>query len=325
MDERLRALLAMLADGEFHSGEALGARLGISRSAVWKLLRKLDALAVECYSIPGRGYRLPEGLKLLEEQSIRQHLQADVSAQLSAMDIRLQVDSTNRLALQGIGSGRHQGMLYLAESQTAGRGRRGRHWHSPFARNLYFSLVWSFTGGAAALEGLSLAVGVALVRALENMGVEGVQLKWPNDVQFQGRKLAGILLEMSGDAAGLCHVVVGVGVNVAMPAATESDIDQPWTDVGQLLGRAPDRNQLLAAVLNELLPLLSDYAELGLVHYLSEWQARDALAGRQVTVLTAEATCSGTVSGINRQGALVLDTAAGSRLFYAGEVSLRAE
>ena len=137
-------------------------------------------------------------------------------------------------ALRRVEAGGRSGLVCTAEQQTAGRGRRGREWISPFGRNLYVSTVWEFTQGAAALEGLSLAVGVAVAQALKGLGLPEVQLKWPNDIQHEGKKLGGVLLEMVGDASRQCQVVVGIGVNVAMPGAAANAIDQAWTDISRM-------------------------------------------------------------------------------------------
>ena len=213
MDSR-HILITTLADGAYHSGEALGTQLNVSRTAVWKQLRKLDDLGIELQSCKRRGYRIPGGLSLLCESSIRQHLLGAAAVELRRLEIHQQVDSTNALAMQSAQLGPASGAVFLSEAQSAGRGRRGRSWVSPFGRNIYMSVVYGFTGGVAAVEGLSLAVGVAVVRALEAMGISGAELKWPNDILWSGRKLGGVLLEISGDPAGTCEVIVGIGVNV---------------------------------------------------------------------------------------------------------------
>jgi len=229
--------------------------------------------------------------------------------------------------MQKVEQGAGAGMVYTAEQQTAGRGRRGRSWVSPYARNLYFSIIGEFTQGAAALEGLSLAVGVAVARALENSGIAGVKLKWPNDVLFQGAKLGGILLEMVGDAAGSCHVVVGVGLNVAMPVTTATAIDQEWTDVASVAKRSaiscPGRNELLAAMLNEILPLINEFEAQGFAIWREPWQALDANAGKDVVMSSGGEKMAGIARGVNERGALQLETTLGMKSVFGGEISLR--
>jgi BirA family biotin operon repressor/biotin-[acetyl-CoA-carboxylase] ligase len=215
-------------------------------------------------------------------------------------------------------------LVISAEQQTAGRGRRGRAWVSPFARNLYLSVAWQYHQGAAVLEGLSLAVGVAVARALVASQLPPVQLKWPNDIVSEGAKLGGVLLEMTGDAAGACQVIVGIGLNVAMPAPAAAAIDQAWTDI-ETLGNAvrPGRNTLLAAVLNELLPLLAGFEQAGFAAWRDEWQALDANAGQSVVLHTGAREVAGIARGVDQRGALQLETATGMQSVYGGEISLR--
>ena len=211
-----------------------------------------------------------------------------------------------------------------AEQQSAGRGRRGRQWVSPFASNLYLSLLWEFEQGAAALEGLSLAVGVAAVRALTACGVSGVALKWPNDVLAAGRKLGGILIEISGDATGSCQVVIGIGINVAMPEDAGQSIDQAWTDVRTLAGgKAPGRSVLLAALLDELLPLAAQFQEGGFPAWRDAWMALDAYADTPVVLDTGATQLAGIARGVDDRGGLNLETTVGAQTVYGGEISMR--
>ena len=319
----LQALLQILADGEFHSGESLGEMLGVSRTAVWKQLKKLDALGLDCHSVKGRGYRLPGGINLLQKSQLQSMFSDVVAAELSEVELALSLPSTNRLAAEQAQQGDCHGRLYIAEQQTAGRGRRGREWASPFARNLYFSLTWSFSGGAAALEGLSLVVGLAVLKGLAAEGVEGVELKWPNDLLYQGRKLAGVLLEMSGDASGQCQVVIGVGVNVAMPAEAAVDVTQPWTDLQRISEREMDRNRILASLVNSLVPMLQQFERHGFEVFREQWQQYNAHQGQQVRLATERFSQQGECVGVDRTGALLLRTGEGVRAFHGGELSLR--
>ena len=321
-------LLPLLADGEFRSGQDLATALGVSRTAIWKQLNKLQALGLAIESVKGRGYRIPGGIELLEEPRIRAALNAEGAGLLNQLMVDEVVDSTNAEAMRAIAEGAGGGVVCTAEQQSAGRGRRGRNWVSPFARNLYFSIIGEFTQGAAALEGLSLAVGVAVVRALEKSSIPGVKLKWPNDVLFEGAKLGGILLEMVGDAAGSCQVVVGVGLNVAMPAAVAAPIEQQWTDVSTLAAVAdvvsPGRNELLAALLNELLPLIDRFETEGFAVWRQAWQALDAHAGKPVVLTSGSQQLAGISRGVNDRGALQLETSLGVQSIFGGEMSLRA-
>jgi BirA family biotin operon repressor/biotin-[acetyl-CoA-carboxylase] ligase len=318
-------LLAMLAAGDFRSGQELADCLGVSRTAVWKQLNRLADLGLELESVKGRGYRIPGGLDLLARDVVIDQLSATAASLLAELQVPQHIDSTNAEALRTLAEGAISGLAITAEQQSAGRGRRGRTWVSPFARNIYLSLTWQYSQGAAALEGMSLAVGVAVVRALEKLGLVGASLKWPNDVLYQRRKLGGVLLEMVGDASGVCQVVVGVGLNVAMPAAQAEAIDQAWADLAELSGGSPPgRSQVLAALLNELLPLLAGFETEGFAPWREAWMALDAYADQPVIIEAGERRTAGIARGVDARGALQLETSVGIQPVYGGEVSLRA-
>ncbi|MEQ8516868.1 MAG: bifunctional biotin--[acetyl-CoA-carboxylase] ligase/biotin operon repressor BirA [Chromatocurvus sp.] len=318
-------LLRRLADGEFHSGQVLADSMGVSRTAIWKQLARLEGLGLQLESIRGKGYRIPGGLDLLREEAVRAGLSADVSALAAELTVMPVVDSTNAELMRRGVTPAGRAVVCTAEQQLSGRGRRGRDWISPFARNVYLSVAWEFAQGAAALEGLSLAAGVCVARALMATGVPGPQLKWPNDVLYDGRKVGGILIEMTGDAAGPARAVVGVGINVSMPAATAAGIDQPWTDLAAVAGdRLPGRSAVVAELLNALLPMLASFEDIGFAAWRDEWVALDAHAGSPVIVTAGEQRLIGTDAGVNERGALLLETTAGTVPVYGGEVSLRA-
>lgn len=312
-------VLKQLADGEFHSGTALGERLSVSRTAIWKALQCCESLGLELQSVRGRGYRLVRPLELLDETRIRQELINAGSSADAAIVIHAELDSTNRwlLAQQDV-----HARVCLTERQTEGRGRRGRHWVSPFAANVYLSMGWRFYAGPAALGGLSLAVGVAVIRALSSLGVDGLGLKWPNDVLANGAKLGGILLELRGETDGPSEVIIGIGINVAMPAAPATAIDQAWTDLTSLKGPV-SRNQLVAVLLVELQRCLHAFAREGFAAVHAEWQALDVFRGREVVLDAHREQVRGVVRGVDNNGALLLECADGLRRFNAGEVSLR--
>jgi len=308
------------------AGQSLGEQLGISRAAVWKQLQKLEQLGLEVSSVKGRGYRLHGGLDLLDADGIRGGLVPPAAALLEALEVVDLLDSTNARVLSALEQGEGHGRVVLAEMQTAGRGRRGRSWASPFASGISLSVGWQFSGGVQLLEGLSLAVGVALARALARFDVPDVRLKWPNDVWCRGRKLAGVLLELSGDLTDRCAVVVGVGLNMRLPAAAAEVIDQPWIDLEEIQPGIA-RNSLVAAMLNELLPLLESYPREGFAGTREAWQALDQFAGQEVCVQSAQQRWCGIERGVDMSGALQLELAGegGSELraFHGGEVSLR--
>ncbi|MDF1764647.1 MAG: biotin--[acetyl-CoA-carboxylase] ligase, partial [Oleibacter sp.] len=244
----LNTLLGILADGQFHSGEALGEALGVSRAAVWKQLKKLEDLDIPYSSVKGKGYRLHDQIELLDSERIRQQLHQ----RLDILEVLLDVNSTNTYLFERANN--HMGKRYavFAEKQHHGRGRRGRQWVSPFGKNIYLSLLVSFSGGMAVLEGLSLVTAIAVEKALARLGIEGVGLKWPNDIYAQGKKLAGILLEVTGEYNSHCQVVIGIGLNLSLSEHDAETIDQPWVDLRSLKANL-SRNDVAAILLDELL------------------------------------------------------------------------
>lgn len=319
--ETSKQLVNVLADGEFHSGTSLGEALGISRTGVWKHLKKLEAEGLQLDSVKGKGYRVSGGRKLIQPHAVLAGLSKPAQSLIKKIDYTLATGSTNRDAFQAIQQGDQQGLLVVAESQTAGRGRRGRSWVSPFASNLYFSLVWSFEGGAAALEGLSLAVGASIAKALASTGVRGVQLKWPNDVWLDGKKLAGVLLEMSGDASGFCQVVIGVGINVDMPEDEGIEIEQSWTSLQQHLDI--DRNQLLITLMEQLTQDLVLFSAQGFSAFKHQWLEYDACNGKAVSLSSFQGVTEGEAQGVDDSGALLLNVDGRVVPIHGGEVSLR--
>ena len=316
-------LLNLLSDGEFHSGEALGAALGVSRMAVWKHLKALRELGVGFEVVRGKGYRLPASVELLDGVKISSALHPSGASQIDSVHVFPELDSTNNWLQEQCLGDAPSGTVCLAEMQHAGRGRRGRAWVSPFAANLYLSLLWRSAAGAAALGGLSLVTGIAVLRCLRILGVETAGLKWPNDILVNNEKLAGILIDVVGEASGPCAVILGIGVNVAMPQDAGADIDQSWTDLQRLAGRSISRNLLAAALLDQLLPAMAEFEAAGLQPFLEEWRRYDVVKGCLVDLHLPNELVSGTACGIDDGGALLVDTGNGRRRFASGELSVR--
>ncbi|MBK5377038.1 bifunctional biotin--[acetyl-CoA-carboxylase] ligase/biotin operon repressor BirA [Pseudomonas sp. TH08] len=309
-------LLNLLKDGRFHSGQALGVALGISRSAVWKQLQHLESeLGLSIHKVRGRGYQLAAPLVLLDPSKMAEMLSEWPVAVFDT------IDSTNAEALRAIGRGQSAPFLVVAERQTSGRGRRGRKWVSPFAENLYYSLVLRIDGGMRQLEGLSLVVGLAVMRALRKSGVDGAGLKWPNDVLVGDKKIAGILLELVGDPADVCHVVLGIGINVNMQVAEE--VDQKWTSIRLESGRACDRNVLVADLSEQLQTYIERHQAGGFSVLKAEWEENHLWHGRSVSLIAGVNQIDGVVLGIDNQGALRLAVGGAEKTFSGGELSLR--
>ncbi len=316
---RIYPLLKILADGQFHSGQQLGEALGVSRTAIWKKLQSLDESGLAVQVVSGKGYRLCRPLELLQHEQIISHLDSTSRTLLAKLEILPEIDSTNRYLMAQTGTG----VACFAEYQQAGRGRRGRSWHSPFAANICFSLTWHFDDGANTLSGLSLATGIWIAEALVAAGVTDIGLKWPNDVLHDGRKLAGVLIEIKGETTGPCQTVIGIGLNVDMPASAAETIDQPWTDIRTITGKLPGRNRIAGLLLHHLLTGLSSYQRNGLTTLLERWNELDCLAGRQVQLHHPSGVVSGTARGIDETGALQLACEDGLRSIHSGDISLR--
>lgn len=311
-------LLKLLKDGRFHSGEALGAALGVSRSAVWKQLQHLEAeLNLPIHKVRGKGYQLASPLVFLSAEDIA------LNAPSLAWPVHIfdSIDSTNAEALRLIGAGSSAPFLVLAEQQTAGRGRRGRKWVSPFAQNVYYSLVLRIEAGPRQLEGLSLVVGLAVMQALRASGVQGAALKWPNDVLVGQKKIAGILLELVGDPADICHVVLGIGINVNMQKADE--VDQQWTSLQLETGSPVNRNALVAQLGLQLQGYLDRHRVGGFVALQEEWEQNHAWQGRSVSLIAGVNQIDGVVQGVDHHGALRLSVDGIEKVFSGGELSLR--
>lgn len=315
-------VLGRLASGEFESGAALARTLGVSRGSVWNAVRELEDAGLEIYRVRGRGYRLQKPVTLIDPLEVALLLGADSTRY--SMEVALAVDSTNSLALERARAHAPSGTVIAAEWQTNGRGRLGRAWHTALAGGLTFSLVWRFARGAAFLSGLSLAVGVALVRALKRAEVPDAKLKWPNDVVWNGSKLAGILIEMQGDALGPTCAVIGIGVNVRLTQTVRCRIDQAATDLETTCGRVVDRNALLAAILGELTPVLERFEQDGFAPLRSAWQRHHAWQGRRATISLPDGRReSGVVHGVDDEGALLVAIQGRMRRYHSGEVTVR--
>ncbi|MFZ2163014.1 MAG: biotin--[acetyl-CoA-carboxylase] ligase [Sideroxyarcus sp.] len=316
------ALLRRLADGEFHSGEVLAKQFGVTRATVNNALQDVDSFGLTLYSVRGRGYRLARPLQWLDADLIL----AGLGSARTDMHIEIleHAASSNALLLQRATQGASSGTVLAVEWQNAGRGRLGKTWHSGLGDALTFSVLWRFDSGLAALSGLSLAVGIALMRALDELGVPGAGLKWPNDVLLKRGKLAGILLEAQGDMLGPSAVVIGIGLNLSVPEAMRERIDQPVSDLAALEMPLPERNQILAVILKHLAAVLREFAGHGFAPLRGEWEGRHVFQQRPVKLLLPDGShISGMVLGVTDDGALRLATAQGEQAFNAGEVSLR--
>lgn len=320
-----RELLRQLSDGAFHSGEQLGAGLGLSRAAVWKHIQALQQDGIEVESVHGKGYRLATPVELLDGARILARLPPELREGVR-LEIFDEIASTNEYLMRAQDhAGPRSPRICLAERQSAGRGRRGRNWLSPYATSLAFSLLWRFEAGAQALSGLSLAVGVCVVELLQRMRAPEVRLKWPNDLVWRHYKLGGILIEIAGDAAGPCRAVIGIGINVnnrGQPSMRQ--VDQPWMDLSSIVPCAGiSRNELAAGLIESLCRRLPEFEARGFGAFAEAYAACDALYRAEIMIINGNEKLQGVADGVDNDGSLRLKTAGGTEFIRAGEVSVR--
>lgn len=326
---RRARLLAMLATGEFYSGEKLAKRLRISRGGVWKLIRTLQAMGINVESVPRQGYRLPRAVDLLDRSAILAEISPEMRERVTPLEVLLTVDSTNRHVAEQTANLPGTTHVCVAEVQNAGRGRRGRSWVAPFGTGVCMSMSWQFVEAPPTFSALSLAVGVAVVRAFRRLGVQGVGLKWPNDLIWQQRKLGGILIEMRGESAGPAQVVIGLGINMRMPAPVRLMLAEQQAaliaDVHEIMReRTPTRNSLIAMLAEEITKMLQTFGQRGFEPFVDEWRRLDTLADAPVRVMSGTETTLGRARGVELDGTLLVDVDGVLRRFASGEVSLRA-
>lgn len=308
-------LMSTLADGQFHSGEQLGDTLGMSRAAINKHIQTLRDWGVDVFTVPGKGYSLPEPIQLLDEEVIRSQIETGSVAVLPV------IDSTNQYLLDRLSS-LQSGDACIAEYQQAGRGRRGRKWFSPFGANLYLSMYWRLEQGPAAAIGLSLVIGIVMAEVLHDLGADQVRVKWPNDLYLQDRKLAGILVELTGKTGDAAQIVIGAGINLAMRRVESEVVNQGWINL-QEAGIKIDRNQLAVRLINELRVALEQFEKEGLSPFLVRWEKLDNFIHRPVKLIIGEREIYGISRGIDEQGALLLEQNGAIKAWVGGEISLR--
>ncbi|AEF43386.1 bifunctional BirA, biotin operon repressor/biotin--acetyl-CoA-carboxylase ligase [Serratia sp. AS12] len=308
-------IIALLADGSFHSGEHLGEYLGMSRAAINKHIQTIREWGLDVFTVPGKGYSLPAPIQLLDSKRILGQL---ADKRVTVLSV---VDSTNQYLLDRI-TELQSGDACVAEYQQAGRGRRGRQWISPFGANLYLSMFWRLEQGPAAAMGLSLVIGIVMAEVLQRLGAEEVRVKWPNDLYLNDRKLAGILVELTGKTGDAAQLVMGAGINLAMRESNANAINQGWINL-QEAGISIDRNELAATLLNELRQSLQQFEIDGLAPFISRWRALDNFIDRPVKLLIGEQQIFGIARGIDQQGALLLEQNGAIKPFIGGEISLR--
>ncbi|HEX4045600.1 MAG TPA: bifunctional biotin--[acetyl-CoA-carboxylase] ligase/biotin operon repressor BirA [Gammaproteobacteria bacterium] len=315
---KLIQLITLLNDQAYHDGTTIGEKLNVTRSAVWKMIKKLHAYGVQIESVKGKGYRLITPLKLLDRRSIRQQL----TDKIVKIEVFESIGSTNEY-LKSYYTDKAT-RICLAEQQEQGKARLQRNWYSPFGLNVYFSCLYHFQQDMSELAGLSLVVSLAVVKTLHGYGLPAsLAVKWPNDVVYLGQKLAGILIEVQAETHGVCHAIIGIGINVNIHQDANRQIDQPWTSLMNILDEYIDRNQLCATLANYLLQDLKRFEKLGLAAFMAEWQTVDLLTGQMVTLKCGEHLITGMAMGINAHGHLLLRLKNGKmQAFSSGDASV---
>lgn len=308
-------LIKILSDGEFYSGELLGEMMGMSRAAINKHIQTIRDWGIDIFTVTGKGYSLPAPMQLLDEEVILKHLPE------GGVTVLPVVDSTNQYILERLDT-LSSGDACLAEYQQSGRGRRGRQWFSPFGANLYLSLYWRLEQGPAAAVGVSLVIGIVMAEVLHKLGADGVRVKWPNDLYLKDRKLAGILVELTGKTGDAANLVIGVGINLQMREPAPDTINQGWINL-QEAGIGINRNTLASTLISELRSALAVFELQGLEPFIPRWEKLDNYFNRPIRLIIGNREIHGIDRGIDRQGALLLEDDGLITPYIGGEISLR--
>ena len=326
MNNLLFPVLSILSDGKFHSGEAIAKNFNVSRVSIWQVIAEAEKLGIEIFSVRGKGYSLSQSVQFLDEGKVKQSIGEIASwFNIKVFDI---LDSTNNFLMQEAPNGYPHASCVATNIQTSGKGRRGRQWQSSLGENLTFSFLWRFTKGTSALSGLSLAVGVSLIRSLKKINLKEALLKWPNDILVKDdevyKKLAGILIEVQGDMDGQSAAIIGVGINLKLSKNQLAKIDQPAIGISQCIEDEIDPNQLLGIIIKDLTEVLAQFELNSFESFKDEWQSYDAFHDQSISISSSDGgMISGKEHGVNNTGALEVITEGGIKTFSSGEVSIR--
>lgn len=325
MNQTVFSILRLLSDGNFHSGVSIAEQLQCSRATISNTLKNIDTFGIDIAKLRGRGYRWCNPILWLNPDSILGY----TSINPNYFDLKVfdSVDSTNNCLLSNFENRQINNdciFVVAAELQTNGRGRLGRTWHTGLGDSLTFSLRWSFEQEVSALSGLSLVIGIAIVRVLKSFSIDNVNLKWPNDILFDHRKLAGVLIELRGEILGPSHAVIGIGINFNLSEIVKSSIEQKITDLSLVTGKCLNRNLVLGALLSELRNILIDFGKYGFAYFKNEWAGYHAYEGEAILLtLPDDSVIEGVVDGVNDDGSICLITASGENSYNVGDISIR--
>lgn len=318
----LKKILQILSDGNFHSGETLGKKLTLTRSAIWKLIKKIKQLGIEIESKTNLGYRIVNGLELLDKKNIISFLSKENNESTKHIAIFDELTSTNTYLEQQ--QNLSDVSIVFAEYQSVGKGRLGRKWNSPFGQNIYLSIRANFSKNVTDLSCLSLVAAITVIQTLNAYGISNdIGIKWPNDILWQGKKLAGVLVEVFGELHHAYTAIIGIGLNVMMSKPNLS-LEQSWCDIFQITNSVPKRNKLAGLLLNQLLLNINKFQEAGFKPFIELWEKYDLVKGKTVTLISGAKKISGIALGIDNNGRFLLQDSKGNILsFTSGEVSLR--
>ena len=315
-------LRALRETDSYVSGQELCRKLGVSRTAVWKNIRSLQEDGYEIEAVTNRGYRLAGVPDTIAEEEVASRLQTERMGRQIRYFSR--IDSTNQYAKRIAEEGAPDGTLIIADEQTAGKGRSGRTWVTPPAEAIAFTLLLRPKLSPDRISMVTLVMGLAVTNAVNSLYGVSAGIKWPNDVVIKGRKLCGILTEMSAEVRQVNYIVIGVGINANLTSFPE-EIREIATSLKLEMGRDINRAELIARVMTEFERLYAEFeaqGDLGAV--MQEYNELCLNAGSKVRVLDPNGEYTGTSRGINSMGELLVETEDGKmQEVYAGEVSVR--
>jgi BirA family biotin operon repressor/biotin-[acetyl-CoA-carboxylase] ligase len=316
-----KKLLGILQDNQFHSGEFIGKQLRITRAAVWKLIQSLQELGFEIEGISRRGYRLVHPFSFLSLTTIKKKLRAETNNQFKLIELMDQIDSTNTYLLQRMYEYSKTPRICLAEQQLHGRGRRDRHWHSPFGQNIYLSILWRMDSREY-FHTLPLVVCLSIIKTLEDFSIPTKpQLKWPNDIYVEGKKLGGVLIETHSEVNENTQAVIGIGLNVNMMNAPKKMINQPWISLLQIFNKVLDRNVLVSRIIENCVTYLELFQRHGFNYFKNLWNQYDICSNQFLKIQCHDLTLEGLGQGVDQYGRLQISISKHKKMnISAGEI-----
>ncbi len=315
--ENLLKVVNMLSDEKYMSGAEMAKHLGISRTAIWKIIKVLISYGIDITSDNKLGYKINQKLILLDIDAIGRKIDYNPTK----LDIFESINSTNEF-LKSTQSHDYQNHICLAEHQSSGNARLKRSWNSPFGQNLYLSIKYYFNKDISSISGLSLITGLSVIRTLSQLNISNIfKIKWPNDIYCEDKKIAGILTEVVGESYGGCMAIIGIGLNVNMMKLSNENVIN-WTSLKKITGKHFDRNEICVSLINNIIKDIEKFSILGLEYFLSDWNNHDYLANKKIAVKNSEETIEGEYKGIDAQGNLLLKIDNKIITLYSGDTSI---